>query len=221
LLGQMETYDRTWTKDFCRWYFDLQWLQEHGYDDSWQYLVPSPYARWGKRRAYLTMYSSADMPLKTAIGDNMTFGYINTITLKFVPEKVWSTHLEEIGFEEWLEPRIQALVNIARYGIEGCLVKHYASPPVVDLQQEMRSNLKIERVTAGGTTTYDINMRWEFLVDTRTLSYLLFNWLLPKLEGVGFEAGGAFGTSLDAHIMASIEMPDYMTIEGVRRVLLS
>ena len=220
MLGQVETRDRTWTKDFCRWHFNLEWLKEHGYDDSWQYLFPTFYARWGKRRVYLTMYDSSDQPMRTAIGDKLTFGYINSTTFKFVPNASWSSHLEEINFEVWLEPKKQAIVNVARYGIEGCLVKHYTYPPVAAMQQEMRSTPKIERVCGEETTTYIIDLSWKFIVDSRTLSYLIFRWFIPRLEAAGFDVSGGF-ESFDAHVRAVSYEADYMTAKKVRGVITS
>jgi hypothetical protein len=177
-------------------------------------LYPTYYAKHGKRRVYLSVCGSNDK-------EDMRIGYINAISLKFVPETSWSLHIKEIKFDEFVEHHKQSLVNVARYGIEGCLIKHYASPPIGDFLQEMKSNLEIERELEKDSTVYSIRMKWEFLTDVRTLSYLLYGFFTPKLMEKGFHVSATTGTSFDCLIQAFADSADFMTVDEIRSVLLS
>lgn len=111
----------SWTRDFCRWYFHID-LSE--FDEGVCYVYPR---RWKKEtddsvydRAYLFLYREQQ--------NLFSLGYINVFTGCHVISCLNQRYIEWMKITKFVEENWLSLANIARYGIEGCLMEPDREP---------------------------------------------------------------------------------------------
>lgn len=165
----------SWTRDFCSWWFSIDLTD---YEEDVCYVYPKAWAKTkGEQqfqRTYIYLYH--EMGLVTPLG------YINSFTGAYLyaglERKIEWMHIDDFVREHW-----QSIVNIARYGIEGCVQK--CVDPVASMIEHVLSKMSATEEDDTWTLTWESGFPRP--LDARTEWALVTTVLHESLAKKGLE----------------------------------
>ena len=130
---------RSWSRDFCAWWFSID-LSDFG--EGTCYVYPK---RWAKvtedyrDRTYLLLYNEDTIITK--------LGYVNSFSGQYIYTGL-ERRIEWMGIDKFVRGNWISLVNIARYGIEGCLQQRIS--PVKAMIEHVLNTMSTEQLSSNG-----------------------------------------------------------------------